>query len=145
VRVFESGAILVYLAEKFGKLLPKAPAERAEVLSWTFWQIGGLGPMVGQWGFFARMEEKNEPALKRYFDESVRLYEVLDQRLKGREYLAGEYSIADIACYPWAKGGLKNMAGEHPELAKRFPAVNDWIERIDPRPAVKKGMSIPAK
>lgn len=145
VRVFESGAILVYLAEKFGKLLPTTPAERAEVLGWTFWQIGGLGPMIGQWGFFSRQEEKNEGALERYFDESVRLFDVLDERLKGREYLASEYSIADIACYPWAKGGLSYMGKAHPELAQRFPAVNAWIARIDPRPAVQKGMSIPAK
>jgi len=144
VRVFESGAVLVYLAEKFGKLLSKDDAQRrAEALAWTFWQVGGLGPMLGQWGHFSRTEPKVEAAIKRYYDESVRHYGVLDARLDGREYLADEYSIGDIACFTWARAGLKMTSKVHPELAQRFPNVNAWIARIEPRPAVQKGLAIP--
>lgn len=143
ITVFESGAILVYLAERTGKLIPADPASRMACLSWLFWQIGGLGPMLGQWGFFSRQQDApNRPALQRYFDESMRLLGVLDARLADRAYLAGDYSIADIANFTWAKAGVRIMAPTHPEVADRFLHLNDWIARIDARPAVQAGMKV---
>lgn len=143
VTVFESGAILIYLAERSGMLMPSAPAQRMTCLSWLFWQIGGLGPMVGQWGFFNRQKDTpNVAALQRYFDESMRLYAVLDGRLGQADYLAGDYSIADIACYTWAKGGLRTIGAVHPEVQTRFANVNRWIAQIDARPAVQAGMKV---
>ena len=142
VTVFESGAILIYLAERSGKLMPAEPAQRTACLSWLFWQIGGLGPMVGQWGFFSRQKDApNPPALQRYFDESVRLLSVLDARLGVAPYLAGDYSIADIACYTWAKGGLRTIGEKHPQVPTQFANLNRWIAQIDARPAVQAGMN----
>jgi len=145
IRVFESGAILVYLAEKTGKLLPTEPAARAEVLGWTFWQVGGLGPMIGQWGHFNRAEQKIPYAIDRYRDESLRLLQVLDDALEGREYLAGDYSIADIACFSWTKGGLEYFSKADPSLENRFARARAWVARLLARPAVQKGLAIPQK
>ncbi|MEM9477615.1 MAG: glutathione binding-like protein [Pseudomonadota bacterium] len=141
--VFESGAILWYLAEKAGQFLPTEAKARSEVLQWLMFQMGGVGPMMGQAMYFQRIAAPNgqdEPfAIKRYVDESRRLMEVLDARLGGREWLAGEaYSIADMATYPWARAypwakvsveGLNNL--------------NAWFDRIDARPAVQKALTIP--
>ncbi|MEO0654499.1 MAG: glutathione binding-like protein [Pseudomonadota bacterium] len=141
--VFESGAILWYLAEKTGQFLPTEAKARSEVLQWLMFQMGGVGPMMGQAMYFQRIAAPNgqdEPfAIKRYVDESRRLMEVLDARLAGREWLAGEaYSIADMATYPWARAypwakvsveGLDNL--------------NAWFDRIDARPAVQKALTIP--
>ncbi len=145
VTVFESGAILIYLAERSGKLMPGAPAQRMACLSWLFWQIGGLGPMIGQWGFFNRQKDApNLPALQRYFDESLRLLGVLDAHLGTTPYLAGDYSIADIACYTWAKAGLRIIGQQHPQVRAQFANLNRWIAEIDARPAVQAGMKVPA-
>jgi GSH-dependent disulfide-bond oxidoreductase len=106
-RVFESGAILIYLAEKVGKLLPVNGGDRAEALAWTFWQVGGLGPMIGQWGHFSRSAPEKIPyAINRYLDESVRLLNVLNSHLNNRTFIADDYSIADIMNYTWASSGL---------------------------------------
>ncbi len=144
-RVFESGAILVYLAEKTGKLLPSDPARRAEVMGWLFWQVGGLGPMIGQWGHFNRMDEKIPHAIDRYRDESLRLLGVLDEQLGRGEYLAGDYSIADVACFSWTKGGLDYFTEADPSVAGRFPNARAWVARVGARPAVQKGLSVPEK
>jgi GST-like protein len=141
--VFESGAILVYLAEKTGQLLPPGN-NRAKALSWVFWQVGGLGPMIGQWGHFSRSAPEKIPyAIDRYFDESLRLLGVLDHHLASREYMVDEYSIADIANYTWSTSGLKFMKGQHPTLEEQFPHLKQWIDRISQRSAVVSGMQIP--
>jgi GST-like protein len=140
VRVFESGAILIYLAEKSGKLLSPDPAKRMDVLGWTFWQVGGLGPMMGQWNHFASRDEKLPYAIERYRDETQRLFGVMDGALGSAEYLAGEYSIADIACYSWAKYGLQKIRKEIDET--KFPNVQAWLDRVGARPAVQKGLSL---
>jgi GST-like protein len=141
--VFESGAILVYLAEKTGQLLPPGN-NRAKVLSWVFWQVGGLGPMIGQWGHFSRSAPEKIPyAIDRYFDESLRLLGVLDHHLAHREYIVDEYSIADIANYTWSASGLKFMKGQHPTIEEQFPHLKQWIDRISQRSAVVSGMQIP--
>lgn len=136
VVVFESGAILVYLAEKYGRFLPTQPgAVRASILSWTFWQVGGPGPMFGQVGYFGRGEPRNEQAYTRFFEESKRLAAVLEAQLEGRDYVCTEYSIADIMNWPWFAG----MAERVPELLAETPRVRDWIARVGDRPAVKSG------
>ena len=132
VAVFESGAILVYLAEKTGRFLPAATRERATVLEWLFWQVGGLGPMAGQNHHFNRYAPEKIPyAVDRYTRETNRLYGVLDWRLKGRAFVAGDdYSIADMAIYPWIvpwKAQLQNLAD--------FPDLKRWFDAIAARPA----------
>ncbi|MEM1369234.1 MAG: glutathione S-transferase N-terminal domain-containing protein [Cyanobacteria bacterium P01_H01_bin.15] len=140
ITVFESGAILIYLAEKFkSPLLPTEPAARAKVLSWLMFQMGGVGPMFGQLGHFHNAAPEEIPyAIARYEKESKRLLGVMEKQLSEFYYLAGpEYSIADIATYPWvtAVDYLKITLDE-------FPAVSAWVERLASRPAVEKGMNI---
>jgi len=134
VSLFESGAILLYLADKTGKFIPRDVRGRAEVLQWLFWQVGGLGPMAGQNGHFnVYAPEKIPYAIERYVKETNRLYGVLDNRLADREFLAGAYSIADMACYPWIvphKGHQQNL--EH------FPHLRRWFDTIRARPATVK-------
>jgi GST-like protein len=131
--IFESGAILVYLAEKSGKLLPGGAA-RSEVLQWLFWQVGGLGPMAGQAHVFRNIDPPNPPALERYVKESARLYGVMDRRLADRDHLAGDYSIADISCFGWV--WFHNMHGQDLAL---FPNISAWFARLSMRDAVKRG------
>jgi GSH-dependent disulfide-bond oxidoreductase len=139
--VFESGAILIYLAEKHGKFLPAEPRRRSEVLQWLMWQMGGIGPMQGQANvFFRYFPEKIQPAIDRYQHETRRLYEVLDRRLAGREYLCDEYSIADIACFPWIN--IHAWAGVSIDGLEHLQA---WRKRIWERPAVVRGMAVPGK
>jgi GSH-dependent disulfide-bond oxidoreductase len=138
LKLFESGAILMYLAEKTGKFLPQEPAKRYEVIQWLMFQMGGVGPMFGQANYFYRLEEKVPFAVERYYKEAIRLYKVLEQTLGQRDYLAGEYSIADIATYPW----VGRHDGHHVKL-EEFPNVKRWFEAISQRPAVKGGMEIP--
>ena len=143
--VFESGAILIYLAEKTGKLLAARGAERYRALEWLNWQMGGIGPMFGQLGFFAiRSAEKSPLAIKRSTDESERLLGVIGRRLEQCEYLAGEaYTIADIAAYPWmlaAKTFLGPVLG--PAIDAR-PSINRWLDAVGGREAVKRGMAVP--
>jgi GST-like protein len=134
ISVFESGAMLVYLAEKTGKFLPKEPAPRADVMQWLFWQMGGLGPMSGQNNHFSNYAtDKIQYAMDRYRNEVNRLYGVMNKRLADRPYLAGEYSIADIASYPWVVPHER----QHQKIAD-FPHLKKWLETIAARPAVKK-------
>ena len=134
VSVFESGAILLYLAEKTGKLLPGAPDLRLQAIQWLFWQVAGLGPMSGQMSHFASYAlEKIDYAIKRYGNETNRLYGVLNRRLADREFLAVDYSIADIACYPWIV--------PHQRLGQdlaNFPHLKRWFDAIAARPSVKR-------
>lgn len=137
--VFESGAILVYLAEKTGKLLPPTPRERSVVLQWLMFQMAGVGPMQGQSNvFFRYAPEKIEYAIRRYQNETKRLYTVLDKRLADVEYLAGDYSIADIATWPWAI--LHGWAGVEID---DLPNLRRWLERVGERPAVQAGRAVP--
>ena len=134
VSLFESGAILLYLAEKTGLFLPKDLRGRAEVLQWLFWQMGGLGPMSGQAGHFAIYAMEKIPyAIERYFKEVNRLYGVMNKRLTDRDYLAGEYSIADMASYPWVVPYAR-----YEQKLEDFPHLKRWFEAIKDRPAVAK-------
>jgi GST-like protein len=139
--IFESGAILVYLAEKTGRLLPADARERSRVMQWLMFQMGGVGPMMGQANVFYRyFEEKITAAIDRYQHEGRRLLGVLDRQLSDREYLCGDYSIADIATWPWAVthkwSGIDVSGMDH---------LQDWLERIAARPAVAKGRNIPPR
>jgi GST-like protein len=134
VSLFESGAILLYLAEKTGKFIPKDLRGRAEVLQWLFWQVGGLGPMAGQNGHFSNYAAEKIPyAIDRYVKETNRLYGVMNKRLANRPFLAGDYSIADMACYPWIVPHER-----HGQRLADFPHLQRWFEKIKARPAVAK-------
>jgi GST-like protein len=129
VPVFESGAILHYLAEKTGRFVPADGAARAQVMQWLFWQMGGLGPMLGQHLHFSSYApEKLDYAIQRYAAEAERLYGVLDRRLAGHEFIAGEYSIADMASFPW----VRRLAGDAPTL-DAYPNVRRWHATIAAR------------
>jgi GSH-dependent disulfide-bond oxidoreductase len=137
--VFESGAILIYLAEKTGKLLPRDPVARMAALQWLMFQMGGVGPMFGQAHHFLRAAPEPVPyGIERYTKETRRLYGVLDRRLGEAAYLAGEYSIADIATFPW----VARHEWHKVELAE-FPNVARWYAAIGARPAVARGMRVP--
>jgi GST-like protein len=137
--LFESGAILVYLAEKTGRLLPAAARARYEALQWLMWQMGGFGPMLGQAHHFRRFAKEQIPyAIDRYSNEARRLYGVLDKRLGQADFVAGDYGIADIAIFPWAaRHEWQGIALEE------FPNVKRWYDAIAARPAVQKGMAVP--
>jgi GSH-dependent disulfide-bond oxidoreductase len=140
IAMMESGAILVYLARKTGKLF--APPGRAmyDALQWLMFQMGGVGPMFGQTHHFLRAAKEQVPyAIDRYSKETQRLYGVLNERLKESEYLGGAYSIADIATYPW----VARHEWHKTDLGD-FPGVKRWFDAISARPAVKKGMNVPA-
>jgi GSH-dependent disulfide-bond oxidoreductase len=140
ISIFESAAILMYLGDKFGKLYPRHPRARVEVHEWLAWQIGGFGPMLGQRGHFAVYAKEKLPyALERYQNETHRLYGVLNKRLAEHEYMAGEYSIADIATYPWAAGWYSQGLD-----TSEFPHVERWTKAIAARPAVQTAMAIKA-
>ena len=131
ISVFESGAILLYLAEKTGKLIPQDLRLRVEVLQWLFWQMAGLGPMAGQNHHFSNYApEKIDYAINRYVNETGRLYAVLDKRLADREFVAGDYSIADIAAYPWIVPYERQS-----QKLENFPNLKRWFETIKARPA----------
>ena len=137
--VFESGAIMIYLAEKTGKLLPSDMRGRSSVIQWLMFQMGGLGPMMGQANVFYRyMPEKIQPAIDRYQNESKRLITVLDSRLKDHEYLAGDYSIADIANFCWAR--TFNWSGVD---ISDLPNLQRWMDTIYKREAVQRGLKVP--
>jgi GSH-dependent disulfide-bond oxidoreductase len=143
ISLFESGAILLYLAEKTGRLLSTDPLIRAETLCWLFWQVANQGPMAGQAAHFVSHAPKqgidNPYARGRYHAEVTRLYQVLDNRLRDHDYLAGDaYSIADIAAFPWTR-----VAGGHGITIADFPHVADWQSRIAARPAAKVKVSDP--
>ncbi|MBA3923289.1 MAG: glutathione S-transferase N-terminal domain-containing protein [Nostocaceae cyanobacterium] len=139
ITVFESGAILIYLAEKTGKFLPTDQKGRFEVLEWLMLQMGGVGPMSAQLNHFKRFAPEKIPyAIQRYEKEMLRLYGVLDKQLANREFICGDYSIADIATYPWIaiyeSQGL--TLSHHPHLKR-------WVETVQQRPAVQQGMNVP--
>ena len=138
--LFESGAILMYLAEKSGKLSPTDMRQRYTVIQWLMFQMGGVGPMFGQANYFFRLEEKVPYAIERYHKEALRLYGVLEKALGQNEYLAGKYSIADIATYPW----VWRHEMHHVKL-EEFPNVKGWYDKISERSAVKRGMEIPKR
>jgi GST-like protein len=143
--IFESGAILTYLAEKTGQLLAPSGAARYKALEWTYWQVGGLGPMLGQLGFFLmRSKDKPPEAIERFTTESARLFGVMEKRLAEVPYLAGEdYSIADVACYAWtfAASGMIRQAA--PAAWGDNPSIERWLKAVGERPAVQRGMAIP--
>jgi GST-like protein len=137
--VFESGAILTYLAEKTGQLMPRDAKGRSVVIQWLMFQMGGIGPMQGQANVFYRYAPEKIPyAIERYQKETRRLYKVLDHRLADHEYIAGDYSIADIATWPWVT--LHGWAGVDID---DLPNLERWIQRVGERPAVVKGRGIP--
>ena len=143
--VFESGAILIYLAEKTGSpLLPTDAGPRAKTLEWLMFQMGGIGPMFGQYYHFTNPAGEEIPyAVKRYGDEAKRLLGVMNKRLAAADYLAGEYSIADIAAYPWVKlfsRRFEKLGLQEDDIGN----VDKWLARIGERDAVKKGMEVPA-
>ena len=144
VSIFESGAILVHLAEKTGKLLPSKNPGRAKVMEWLFWQMANIGPMFGQAGHFSQAAPEKIPyAIDRYLTESARLIKVLDNQLAQTEYMAGEYSIADIATYPWVVAGFPLLKGAKPDIVGEGANVSRWLAAVGARPAVKKGMEVP--
>ncbi|MGH8351832.1 MAG: glutathione S-transferase family protein [Pseudomonas sp.] len=139
--VFESGAILIYLAEQTGKLMPSDPKGRSLVLQWLMFQMGGIGPMQGQANvFFRYFPERLQGAIDRYQHETRRLYEVLDTRLQSVEFLAGEYSIADIATFPWVRG--YEWSGVSVE---GLTALQRWMATMEARPAVQRGLQVPQR
>ena len=139
--VFESGAILMYLAEKAGRFLPTDPRKRSQVIQWLMFQMGGIGPMQGQANVFYRYAPEEIPfAIERYQKETLRLYKVLEKQLEGREYLVDEVSIADFATYPWVRGyewaglGIDDM-----------PNLRRWLETMSSRPGVQRGLEVPTR
>ena len=137
ITIFESGAILCYLGEKTGKFFPQETRAKYKVLEWLFWQMAGIGPMFGQVGHFVRYAPEQIPyAIERYTNESLRLVKVLDTRLGEAEYVAGEYSIADMAIFPWLR--LATMR----EQVAFFKHVTRWQKAIEARPAVRRGLDL---
>lgn len=136
--VFESGAVMLYLADKEKRFVSVDPRQRAEVLQWLFWQVGGLGPMMGQAQHFFRYAPTRIPyAIERYQHEARRLLRVLDQRLAGRDYISGDYSIADMACFPWVR--IHRLTGL---TLSDFANVQAWYGRVRSRPAVGRGLDL---
>jgi GST-like protein len=137
--LMESGAILIYLAEKYGKFLPKDSIARAEVNEWLMWQMGGFGPILGQAHHFLHFNPgKSDYAEARFRSEVARLYGVLDRRLEGRDYICDDYSIADMACWPW----VSRYEWQQVNLAD-YPNVQSWYQHLLARDAVQKGYHIP--
>ena len=140
IPIFESGAMLLYLAAKTGKFLPKATRGWVEVTQWLMWQMGGLGPMAGQNHHFSHYAPEKLPyAIERYVKETARLYAVMNKRLADREFLAGKYSIADMACYPWVVPHQRQ--GQNLD---DFPHLKRWFETIRARPAVVRAYALAA-
>ena len=138
ISIFESGAILQYLGRKTGKFYPADERRRVEVEEWLFWQVGGFGPMLGQVHHFRNYAPEKIPyAIDRYVNEAHRLYGVLNQRLKGRDFICGDYSIADMAAVGWAK--LWDKQGQD---LKEFPEVARWLDTMLARPAVARGLAV---
>src|SRR6185437_14071163 len=138
--IFESGAILIHLAEKSGKLLPSSGPARFKTLEWLFWQVGGPGPMFGQLGFFAvRSKEKSELAINRFTEEADRLLGVMDKRLGEAEFLGGDaFTIADIATYPWTQAAATFLKDVLAKSLETKPNVHRWLKTVGSRPAVQR-------
>ncbi|GAB5483364.1 MAG: glutathione S-transferase N-terminal domain-containing protein [Parasphingorhabdus sp.] len=140
-RVFESGAILTYLAEKSGRFLPTIQPNRAKILAWLNWQVAGFGPMLGQFNHFLNVADEKLPyAIGRFSEEALRLFAILDRQLESHEYVAGEYSIADMAIYPWS---LPAFAQISEQAERTFHNVERWHGAMAERPAVQAGMEVP--
>ena len=138
ISVFEGGAILVYLAEKVGRFLPTDTTQRFDVLQWLFWQAGGLGPMAGQLSHFVNYAQEDVPyAHRRYANEYDRLLAVMDVRLRNRDFLAGDYSIADIASFPWVLP-YRRLGND----LDNFPNLRRWFDTLKERPAVQRGINL---
>jgi len=138
ISVFESGAILLYLAEKTGQLMPNDPIKRMDTLQWLMFQMGGVGPMLGQAHHFRQYAPEHiEYAIERYTNEAGRLYRVLDRRLESVEFLGEDYSIADIATFPWIR--TRKL---HGQILEDYPNVYRWYQQIKARPAVQAGLSV---
>ena len=138
--IFESGAILLYLAEKTGKFIPNSKLGKKKVMEWLFWQVGNLGPMGGQHSHFwnyAPESEKDGYAANRYAEEYDRCFEVLERQLEGQEYIVNEYSIADIISWPWVL-----IAKAMGRSLDAYPNVTNWRQRVKERPAVRKGVDL---
>ena len=145
--LFESGAILIYLADKTGRFMPPSGAARYEVLQWLMWQMGGLGPITGQVGFFHRYkgrEIEDKRPLRRYLAETRRLLGVLDRRLEGRDWIAGDYSVADMAVAPWLRTIRVNYDAETETGMADFANVQAYLARFLDRPAVQRGLTVGA-
>lgn len=143
--IIESGAILLYLAEKSGRLVPADARGRSETMQWLMFQMAGVGPMLGQANWFANSAPEKIPyAIQRYVNESARLFGVLDERLAGREHLAGAYSIADVATYPWVHVAWPIFTAMLPDTVGKLARLAAWLERLGARPAVQRGMNVPA-
>jgi GSH-dependent disulfide-bond oxidoreductase len=139
ITVFESGAILIYLAEKTGKLLPQEAKAKYQVIEWLMFQMASVGPMFGQLNHFKKFAPEKIPyAIARYETETLRLYGVLNKQLEKNEYLCGEYSIADIATYPWV--AIYDFQGL---TLDNHPHLKSWVEKLQQRPAVQRGMKVP--
>jgi GST-like protein len=142
--IFESGAILVHFAEKTGKLLPSKNPGRAKVLEWLFFQMANIGPMLGQANHFINAAPEKLPyAINRYTTECARLLKVMDDQLGRTEYIAGDYSIADVSLYPWVAAGFAPIKAAKADVVGEGANVARWIAAIGERPAVKKGMLVP--
>jgi GST-like protein len=143
--IFESGAILVYLAEKTGQLLPRDVRGRAAVMQWLMYQMSHVGPIIGQVGHFVNQAPEKIPyAIQRFVNESVRIIGVLNTGLAGHEYLTGDYSIADIATYPWVVAAWGPFQSMMPEKVGELGNVRRWLDTVGARPAVQRGMAVPA-
>ncbi len=141
LRLMESGEILMYLAEKYGRFLPKEGEARYRTIEWLMWQMGGVGPMLGQAHHFLHYNPGKAPyAEDRFSIEAERIYRVLETRLQGRDFIVGDYSIADIACWPWVSRYQRHQI----DLAD-YPNVREWYQRIATRPAVQRGYDVPKK
>ena len=139
VQMMETGAIMLYLADKYGKFMPTGEKDRWAAIEWLMWQMGGLGPMLGQVHHFVKYNEGTSAyAEERYSKEAHRLYGVLDRRLEGQAYIVGDYSITDMACWPW----ISRFEWQEIDL-NDYPNVRDWYVRIAERPAVQRGYQVP--
>ncbi|MBO6636185.1 glutathione S-transferase N-terminal domain-containing protein [Parvibaculum sp.] len=144
VSIFESGAILIYLAEKTGKFLAPKGEQRAKTLEWLMWQMGGVGPMLGQANHFINTAPEKIPyAIDRYITEAARLIKVLDTRLGKADYMGGDYSIADMATYPWLAVAFDLILQAKPDVIGEGTNVKRWLAAVGKRPAVERGMAVP--
>jgi len=140
--LFESGAILLHLAETHDQFLPQTGQARADTLAWSFWQVGGLGPMIGQWGHFLTADEELPYAIERYLTETIRLFTVLEHRLADSAYLGGAaYTIADMMSFPWARGGLIYLDRSAPERLPDLRHTRAWVSELEQRPAVQRAFA----
>jgi len=142
--IFESGAILIHLAEKTGRFLPEDARKRAPVMQWLMYQMSHVGPIVGQTGHFVNQAPERVPyAINRFLGESLRIIGVLDRALERSAFLADEYSIADMATYPWVLAAWEPFSKMLPDEVAKVPHVGRWIEEVGARPAVQRGMAVP--